>query len=297
MVYPNLQNILVRSNEKYESQVQMAIKNNDSFEGIKGFSYLSNWIKIPENVFLDYMHLSCIDTFKKIFNSFSDRSNWQKNFYLGKVINFIEKRQMDVKLPSEIKRKIRPISEKFYYKTNEFRTITFYLPFGIFKGLLIDKYFNNLMKFIIFFRILCQDEITKENIIDAKKINVDFIQEYEELYGQINMTSNGHGHIHLPEQVKNFEFSINSELIKPIKVHFDTPEFDVKLLINEFCKTKQLISNNIIIFKSNRAINKKLEYHPIYYDRKFESLNNRCLSVRVEEDVIITPISNLLECD
>ncbi|CAF0736502.1 unnamed protein product [Brachionus calyciflorus] len=276
---------------------------------------------------------------------------------------------MDVKLPSEIKRKIRPISERFYYKANEFRTIALYLSFGIFKGLLVDKYFNNLIKFIIFLRILCQDEINKENIIDAKKIIVDFIQEYEELYGQINMTSNVHGHIHLPEQ----NFSNNSELINPKKADFDTLVFDVKLLINEFCKTKQLLSNNIIIFKSNRAINKKLEYHSIDYDRKFESLNNhliqfsvkkenlygsivdfysinefqmvlvkkfeqkkkdvffknfssecsknidkffqigefleeltlisldsierRCLSVRVEEDVIITPISNLLECD
>ncbi|CAF0885152.1 unnamed protein product [Brachionus calyciflorus] len=204
MIYPILPDILIRTNEKYKIQVNEASKLNDTFEGIKGPSFLSNWIKIPDNLILDYMHLSLMGTFKKIFNGFFESSSWQKNYYLGKVSHFIDNRLMQVKLPTEIKRKTRSIEDRYHFKANEFRTISFYLSFGLFKGLLNDIHLNNLMKYILFLRILCQDQIEEEEINDAQIIIIDFLHEYEVLYGDMNMTYNIHSHIHLAEQVKNF---------------------------------------------------------------------------------------------
>jgi hypothetical protein len=71
----------------------------------------------------------------------------------------------------------------------------------MFKGLLKEKYLKNLVKYIIFIRLLCQDTIAKTDVLDAKLLINDFLNEYENLYGEDVMLSNAHGHLHLPQQV------------------------------------------------------------------------------------------------
>jgi hypothetical protein len=71
----------------------------------------------------------------------------------------------------------------------------------MFKGLLKEKYLKNLLKYVISIRLLCQDTILKTDISDAKLLINDFLNEYENLYGEDVMLSNAHGHIHLPQQV------------------------------------------------------------------------------------------------
>lgn len=69
------------------------------------------------------------------------------------------------------------------------------------KGILPVKYLKNLLKYVIFIRILCQDSILKEDISDAKVLINEFLNEYEDLYGEEVMLSNAHGHLHFPQQV------------------------------------------------------------------------------------------------
>ena len=71
----------------------------------------------------------------------------------------------------------------------------------MFKGLLMEKYLKNLLKSFIFIRILCQETITKTDVLDAKLLINEFLNEYEDLYGEDVMLSNAHGHLHLPQQV------------------------------------------------------------------------------------------------
>ena len=84
IIYPNLAKIHLRSNANYELQVKKALNENMSYEGVKGFSYLSNWIKIPDDVIYDYMHMCLLGTFRRVFNSFFDSIHWQEPFYLSK---------------------------------------------------------------------------------------------------------------------------------------------------------------------------------------------------------------------
>ncbi len=125
------------------------------------------------------------------------------NFFykIDKAIHFIDIRLLSVKLPSEIKRSTRPLFDKAHFKSNEFRTILSYLVFGMFKGLLPDIYLKNLLKYVIFIRILSQESILKEDVSDAKVLINEFLNEYEDLYGEEVMLSNAHGHLHFPQQV------------------------------------------------------------------------------------------------
>ncbi|CAF0947297.1 unnamed protein product [Brachionus calyciflorus] len=127
-----------------------------------------------------------------------------KNIYENQVRHFIDKRLLSVRLPNEIKRKCRSIEERNFYKANEYRTIALYISFALFKGILDDKYLNNLMKYVIFLRLLCQNKISEEDLSDSHRLIVDFVVEYEKLYGKEQMTFNVHAHLHLPLQVKCF---------------------------------------------------------------------------------------------
>ena len=111
---------------------------------------------------------------------------------------------LNIRLPSEIKRGTRSINDRHFYKANEYKNIALYLSFALFKNQLNNKYFSNLVKYILFLRILCQDSITKNNIRDSDTLIKEFIIEYQELYGKEFMSSNLHAHIHLPKQVEKF---------------------------------------------------------------------------------------------
>lgn len=83
-IYPVLQNINLRTKQIYDEQVAEAVRTGLTYFGIKDFSYLSNWITIPDNVLIDYMHLSIEGVFKVTFFNFFNSKNHDQPYYLGK---------------------------------------------------------------------------------------------------------------------------------------------------------------------------------------------------------------------
>ncbi len=61
-----------------------------------------------------------------------------------------------------------------------------------------------MIKYIVFIRILSQSNIKYEDIDYAEKLIQEFHDEYELLYGVSSMSSNLHGHLHLPKQVLEY---------------------------------------------------------------------------------------------
>ncbi|CAF0723981.1 unnamed protein product [Brachionus calyciflorus] len=80
-VYNYREDISLRSHESYLKDVEEAIRTKKRSNGIKGFSYLSNWLKIPNDIVLDYMHLSLEGTTKWFINQWFN--NASTNYYLG----------------------------------------------------------------------------------------------------------------------------------------------------------------------------------------------------------------------
>ncbi len=100
-----------------------------------------------------------------LFNSINHR----ENYYLGKSLNKIDKRLLSVRLPIELARSTRSLNERAYYKANEWRTILFYLSIPLFLDILHLTAFKNLIHYVIFMRILCQEQISREEINDSQK--------------------------------------------------------------------------------------------------------------------------------
>jgi hypothetical protein len=84
-IYHYQPNVEIRDHDTYKNDVGIAIRDKKPFEGIKGDSCLSMWLKIPEHVVLDYMHLSLEGFIKQISSIWLDSKNNKKEFYLGKI--------------------------------------------------------------------------------------------------------------------------------------------------------------------------------------------------------------------
>jgi len=79
-VFPYSKNIKPRLNSDYLQQVQKAQVHNETYMGVKGSCWISRFINIPENVILDYMHLSCIGVVKSLMFIWLDSKRDDKWF-------------------------------------------------------------------------------------------------------------------------------------------------------------------------------------------------------------------------
>ena len=63
------------------------------------------------------------------------------------------------------------------------------------------KYYNHLIKYILFLRIIRQDFVSKPDLEIAQLLINSFVDSFPALYGTKNTTHNLHSNLHLPEQI------------------------------------------------------------------------------------------------
>lgn len=170
------------------------------------------------------------------------------------IFRAIDKIILSIKLPSEIKRATRSINDRHHYKANEFRYIAYYLTFALFKDNLKLEFFNNMLKYIIFLRLLSQDFVTKSHIKDAELLIKSFITEYESLYGKDFMSYNTHAHLHLPAQVAKF-----GPLTKLSCFPFENLFKISRTLYHGTCNFDGQIARNLELIKMNKTNLNKLK--------------------------------------
>ena len=78
----------------------------------------------------------------------------------------------------------------------------FYSLIYILKEALPQDYYEHLLQYILFLRILTKDKISNQEINFSRYLIVKFMKEFEtSFYGTINLKYNLHAHLHLPDQV------------------------------------------------------------------------------------------------
>lgn len=77
-----------RTNEKYLKDVASSTTKNVITKGVKGPCYLSQFLLIPENVIIDYMHLACLGTMKKLCTLWFDTKYNNQEYYIGELANY-----------------------------------------------------------------------------------------------------------------------------------------------------------------------------------------------------------------
>ena len=80
------------------------------------------------------------------------------------------------------------------------------MVFYDFIGILIDflpaNYYNHILCYVLFLRLLSKTKIEDNDIQDANDLIHYFNKNFEKLYGIESVTFNLHAHLHLPNQVK-----------------------------------------------------------------------------------------------
>ena len=195
--------MFIRTEQRYKQQVQESINRNDIFEGIKGSTYLSNWLRLPTGTVIDYMHASLLGVTKHLLNIWLSIENSKEDYYLRNKLPNIDKILLKVKYPIEFSRMQRSISEHIqFFKASEFRNFLMYVSLPIMRYFLPHVQYIHFVHYIVFMRLLCDKYCSNTDITAAYSIIEKFIEQFETLYGKKNMTFNLHSHLHLPQQVQ-----------------------------------------------------------------------------------------------
>ena len=62
-----------------------------------------------------------------------------------------------------------------------------------------DQYYEHMLKYLLFLRILNKDKITAAEKFFSQHLINSFVTDYEALYGTLNLKYNLHAHLHLPK--------------------------------------------------------------------------------------------------
>ena len=200
---------IIRTNETYRTQVQKAIKESCPYEGVKGSCWISKYIDIPEQVALDFMHLTCLGTVKKLFDlwlfQYKNKDNELNDYYFSQQDKeLMDSILLNVKYPSEISRSQRSIKDIKTFKANEFRNLIFYTAVPSLKSIMNTNYYTHFVSFVTAIRLLTQEDINKEDLEDAYTLIEYFLKKFEAIYGDEHLDYKLHAHSHLAAQCIRF---------------------------------------------------------------------------------------------
>lgn len=132
-----------------------------------------------------------------------DSSKHKCDFYIGLQTKNVNERIAMLKLPKNIKRNPRSITDRNNWKANEWRSFLLYFSVGILYKILPLKYLRHFGKFINTIWILIQDEVPRLKVHTLKNDVAIFVHQYVTIYGEKHATYNLHQLLHLPTCVEN----------------------------------------------------------------------------------------------
>ena len=196
-----------RTEKLYAEQVHDSQTLQTTVNGIKGATYMSNWLTLPTYCIIDYMHASLLGTTKHLLNMWVSNNSRSKEYYLGQKLKNIDNILLLIKYPTEFPRQQRSISHHLqFFKASEFRNFLFYAGLPVLRYFLPTTYYNHFVQYVVIMRLLCDKTILTADIIQSFKLIEKYIEKFEILYGKENMTFNLHSHLHFPQQVQKYTF-------------------------------------------------------------------------------------------
>ena len=194
-----------RTNDMYKEQVEKSLIYNKTYYGIKGPCSLARHMLFPSACILDCMHLCYLGTTKRLINRLFDSAFNEQAFYLApRKMKEIDTALLTVKFTNESPRRQRSLVDLHRFKANELKNLIHHTSVFILKDQLPQEFYFHMLLYILFLRLLSQDEIDECDIELSYKLIHNFVKSYENLYGTQDLTFNLHAHLHLPVQVHQY---------------------------------------------------------------------------------------------
>lgn len=209
--YSHISKTMIFTNINAEPRTNESFRNKADPAHHKGETPLSDLpidmvLDIPVGDELHLLHLGLMRKFLYGWKGLKDKSFGMHTKWSGRDVKEISAYLISCNefKPSEIHRKIRPLSELPRWKGTELRTFLLYTSLPVLKKFLPDKCYKHYLLFYCSVVIL-GSEFHCEKMIDlADEMIKSFLNLFKTIYGIEHFTSNLHNLIHLVDEVRRF---------------------------------------------------------------------------------------------
>ncbi|XDV26081.1 hypothetical protein PO909_029878, partial [Leuciscus waleckii] len=206
---PILQNMTQCNGRDHASTIidaREALHTKTSVRGVKGTTCL---IKIPHFDIIsgmppDHMHNVHLGVVRQMASMWLDSDNHEKPYYIGNRVNELDEQLLLIKPPCNITRVPRSLQQRRFWKASEWQNWLLFYSIFVLKGILPRVFYQHWLVLVTFMYLLCKVIITTEDIQKCEKLVVDFVKQFETLYGKTHVSFNVHLCLHLPESVRNW---------------------------------------------------------------------------------------------
>ncbi len=181
---------------KLSSKPVLGVKSSSILNELPFFDIISAFVG-------DSLH--CIDqgVMKQLADLWFSSSNSKKKYYIGKpsTIELIDSLLLLVRPPSNITRLYCSLFKRVFWKGSEWRNFLFYYGPLVLKDILPLRFYNHFLLLSEAVYTLSQKEISYSDVRKAIVLLEKFVEDFERLYGIVNMTFNVHQLLHLGQCV------------------------------------------------------------------------------------------------
>lgn len=202
-VYPYSENIQPRINADVEEHARIAIASGSSCYGVKGMSILYRMLlDLIRSTGIDGMHGIFSGVQKMLLELWFDVAYKDLHFSLYHLLENVEKRLKDIKVPSFLNKYPQSISDLTPWKSLDFKVFLLYYSIPALLGIMPDEYMEHHMLLVSAVYLLSQRSISPEQIDRASILLNRYVKDFEHLYHLRFMGINVHQLLHLPDSVR-----------------------------------------------------------------------------------------------
>jgi hypothetical protein len=182
-------------------------------KGVKGPTPLLqlNFFNLIAGFVPDYMHcilLGVIRLHTELLFDSSHKKFWKvgdnDEIAMKHIISAIDERFTNVCALTSITRSVRSLSQISIWKASEWRSWLIFYCVPCLKGFLKNKYLKHLAMLSKATSILLQKSITRQDVVQAHKLFLNYIFLFNQYFGVTSMVLNVHLLIHIAQSVLNW---------------------------------------------------------------------------------------------
>ncbi|EFN84418.1 hypothetical protein EAI_10745, partial [Harpegnathos saltator] len=156
---------------------------------------------IINNLHVEWMHCVALGVCRQFIKMWFDSSFYEKHFYLGNQIYYVNKLLCSYKPSLKVSRTPRKISDYKHWKAHKFVIFLLFYSIPIFKEMFPRKLLHHWSLLVDAISILLKTFILCSEILYVEKYIVEFVKNVEVLYGKEFMSFNVHLLLHLSRSV------------------------------------------------------------------------------------------------